>query len=266
MPVTRVPVPIALTIAGSDPSGGAGLQADLKTFHQHGAYGMAVVTLITVQNTRAVSRVDVLDAGLVREQLEAVLDDVPPHALKTGALGNAAVIGAVAKVLAKVKVPVVVDPVMISKHGHALLAADAHRTLVEELLPVCSLVTPNADEAAALTGLKVTTVAEAEVAARALATRGPKAVLVKGGHLAEEREAVDVLFAEGQVTLFRAPRVVSQHTHGTGCSSSAAITALLAKGVPLVEAVGLAKEWLGRALASPPEVGRGIGPVNHLVR
>jgi hydroxymethylpyrimidine/phosphomethylpyrimidine kinase len=262
----RVPVSTALTIAGSDPSGGAGLQADLKTFHQHGVYGMAVVTLLTVQNTRSVSRVDVLDAELVRQQLEAVVTDVPPAAVKTGALGNAAVIAVVAAALRGVKAPVVVDPVMISKHGHALLAPDAQSALVTKLLPVTTLLTPNTHEASALLGGRaVTTLEEAETAARDLSALGPKAVLVKGGHLTGA-EAIDVLFFEGQLTRFAAPRLASQHTHGTGCTYSAAITAGLAMGLTLPDAVEVAKSWLARALASPPDVGGGIGPVNHLVR
>jgi hydroxymethylpyrimidine/phosphomethylpyrimidine kinase len=254
--------PTALTIAGSDPSGGAGLQADLKTFHQHGVYGMAVVTLLTVQNTRRVSRVDVLSPELVAEQLAAVRDDISPAAVKTGALGSAAVIEAVARGLEGLAAPLVVDPVMISKHGHPLLADDARRALVEQLLPLATLVTPNAHEAAALTGLPVTSLAEAEAAAASLASRGPRAVLVKGGHLSE-REAVDVLFAGGRAVHLASPRVDTPHTHGTGCTLSAAIAARLARGEALEAAVRGAKVWLSRALASAPGLGQGIGPVNH---
>jgi hydroxymethylpyrimidine/phosphomethylpyrimidine kinase len=263
--VTRTPQRAALTIAGSDPSGGAGLQADLKTFHQHGVYGMAVVTLVTVQNTRAVSRVEVLDPGLVREQLEAVLGDIPPHAIKTGALGNAGVISTVARALAGVKAPLVVDPVMISKHGHPLLALDAQAALIRELLPLTTLLTPNTHEAAVLLGGgKVQTLADAERAAWELGGRGPTAVLVKGGHLEGGEEAVDVLFHDGALTHFRAPRVDSPHTHGTGCTYASAIAAGLAKGLALPAAIAAAKEWLTRAIASAPDVGGGIGPVNHL--
>ncbi len=261
MPDDRTPLPIALTIAGSDPSGGAGLQADLKTFHQHGVYGMAAVTLLTVQNTVSVARVEVMSAELVRQQVEAVLADIKPGAVKTGALGNADVIRVVAAL--RFGVPLVVDPVMVSKHGHALLAADAQDALLKVLLPVTTLLTPNTQEAAALLGTPVETLAQAEAAAEALARRGPKAVLVKGGHLTGP-ESIDVLFHDGRLTHFRGPRVPTTHTHGTGCTYSAAITAGLAKGRTLEDAVRGAKEWLTRALKDPPAVGQGIGPVNHL--
>lgn len=253
----------ALTIAGSDPSGGAGLQADLKTFHQHGVYGMAVVTLITVQNTKSVTRVDVLDAELVRGQLEAVLTDIPPNAIKTGALGNASVINAVADALNGVKAPLVVDPVMISKHGHALLAADAQSALISRLLPLTTLLTPNTHEAGAMLGRSVDTLEHAEAAARELAQRGPQGVLVKGGHLTGA-DAIDVLFADGKLTHFRAPRIDTRHTHGTGCTYASAIAAGLAKQLTLHDAIEAAKDWLTRALQSAPGLGGGIGPVNHL--
>ena len=250
----------ALTIAGSDPSGGAGLQADLKTFHQHGVYGMAAVTLLTVQNTQSVTRVEVLDAELVRQQIEAVLSDIPPGAIKTGALGSAAIIEAIAAVA--FKAPLVVDPVMVSKHGHSLLAPDAQSALRTRLLPITTLLTPNTQEAAALLGTPVNTLAEAEAAAIAIARMGPRAVLVKGGHLTGP-EAIDVLFYDGRIVRFSAPRLDTKHTHGTGCTYSAAITANLAKGHALEDAVRAAKVWLTKALASPPGVGHGIGPVNH---
>ncbi len=261
MEVSRTPVPVALTIAGSDPSGGAGLQADLKTFHQHGVYGMAAVSLLTVQNTVSVSRVEVMRGELVRQQVEAVLADIKPGAVKTGALGNAEVIEVVASL--RFDAPLVVDPVMVSKHGHALLAAEAQDALMLKLLPVTTLLTPNTQEAAVMLGSPIDTLAQAEAAAQALARRGPKAVLVKGGHLGGP-EAVDVLWHAGRLVHFRAPRLATKHTHGTGCTYSAAITAGLARGLSLEDAVRAAKDWLQRALASPPEVGQGIGPVNHL--
>jgi len=255
--------PTALTIAGSDPSGGAGLQADLKTFHQHGVYGMAAVTLITVQNTQSVTRVELLDPQLVRQQVEAVLADIPPGAIKTGALGSAAIIEVIASL--RLNAPLVVDPVMVSKHGHALLAPDAQHALKTKLLPVTTLLTPNTQEAAALLGTPVETLAQAEAAAVALSKLGPKAVLVKGGHLTGP-EAIDVLYVDGRVLHVSSPRLDTKHTHGTGCTYSAAITAGLAKGQSLEAAVRAAKAWLTRALASPPLVGHGIGPVNHLAK
>lgn len=251
---------VALTIAGSDPSGGAGLQADLKTFHQHHVYGMAVVTLLTVQNTQEVSAVEVLPAALVRAQAEAVLRDIPPGAVKTGALGSAAIIEVVASL--PLSTPLVVDPVMISKHGHALLAADAREALVKKLLPVTTLLTPNTHEAAALLGAPVETLAQAEAAARAIAALGPEAVLVKGGHL-PGAQAVDVLFHDGHLTHFTAPRVDTKHTHGTGCTYSAAIAAHLARGETLHASISRAKHWLTEALKTAPGLGHGIGPVNH---
>lgn len=254
--------PIALTIAGSDPSGGAGLQADLKTFHAHGVYGASVVTLITVQNTVSVTRVEVLDAELVRQQLDAVLDDLDVGAAKTGALGSAEVVDVVAAAVARRGLRLVVDPVMISKHGHALLGPEASKAMRERLLPVAYLVTPNGPEAEALTGITVRDVAGARAAARAIAAQGPRNVLVKGGHLEDER-AIDVLFADGELHELDAPRIRTRAGHGTGCTLSAAITARLARGDSLLDAVAGAKRWLTRALEQAPDVGRGIGPVEH---
>ena len=250
----------ALTIAGSDPSGGAGLQADLKTFHQHGVYGMAAVTLLTVQNTQSVTRVELMNAELVRQQVEAVLKDIPPHAVKTGALGSAEIIEVVASL--NFKAPLVVDPVMVSKHGHALLLEDEQEALRKKLLPVTTLLTPNTQEAAVLLGTPVTTVEQAESAAMQLAKLGPKAVLVKGGHLTGP-EAIDVLFHDGKITRVSSPRIDTRHTHGTGCTYASAIAANLAKGHSLIDSVRAAKSWLTQALATAPGLGHGIGPVNH---
>lgn len=256
-------IPVALTIAGSDPSGGAGIQADLKTFHQFGVYGEAVITLITVQNTRTVSRVDVLDPGLVGDQLAAVLEDIPPHAAKTGALGSASVISAVARVWKQATAPLVVDPVMISKHGAPLIAEEARAALVADLLPVSYLVTPNVHEAEVLAGFAIRNVRDARRAAEWVARLGPGAVLVKGGHLEGEADAVDVLFDSGAVQEFRTPRFETQNTHGTGCTFSAAITAELAKGTALAEAVLRAKRFIAEAIRTNPGLGGGFGPVNH---
>lgn len=254
--------PVALTIAGSDPSGGAGIQADLKTFHQHGVYGCAAITLLTVQNTTSVRRVEVMDATLVAEQVEAVLSDVPPHAIKTGALGSRAVIEAVASLAEGIRAPLVVDPVMISKHGASLIAPEAAGALRDGLLPHAALVTPNAPEASWMCGFEVHDVASAADAARAIAQTGVGAVLVKGGHLSGG-ESIDVLYSGGDVHELSAPRIDSPHTHGTGCTYSAAITARLALGESLLDAVGNAKGWLTEAIRTPPGIGRGIGPVEH---
>lgn len=260
--IQRTPTPIALTIAGSDPSGGAGLQADLKTFHQHGVYGAAVVSLITVQSTRSVARVEVLDAELVAQQIDHLLADVRPGAAKTGALGGRAIIEVVAARAKDFEFPLVVDPVMVSKHGQRLLAPEAIEVLVRELLPRCFLLTPNGPEAEALLGVQVKTVAQARDAARRLVDLGPRNVLLKGGHL-EGAEVVDVLCAGGVLHELRGPRLDSPHTHGTGCTGSAAITARLAQGESVVDAVAGAFAWLQEALRHPPEVGGGLGPVNH---
>jgi hydroxymethylpyrimidine/phosphomethylpyrimidine kinase len=254
-------IPVALTIAGSDPSGGAGVQADLKTFHRFGAYGEAAITLLTVQNTSGVMRVECMPAQLVVEQVRAVLDDVPPCAAKTGALGNVEIVEAVAGLAADFAFPLVVDPVMISKHGAPLVSAEARQAIARRLLPRACLVTPNLEEAAALTGIEVTNTAAMREAATRLCGMGAKAALVKGGHLAGC--ATDVLYAGGEWHEFEAPRIATRHTHGTGCTYSAAITAELASGTDLVAAVARAKEFITEAIRSAPGLGRGSGPVNH---
>ena len=256
-----MPLAIALTIAGSDPSGGAGVQADLKTFHQFGVYGEAVITLLTVQNTRRVSNVVVMPAALVIEQLEAVLEDIRPGAAKTGALGSAEVVRAIARAAGQFDFPLVVDPVMISKHGASLMAGDARRALLEELMPRAYLITPNTHEAAALSGMRVTNLDEMRKAAERLHQLGAQHVLVKGGH--STGNAIDVLFAGGGMLEFPAERIDTVHTHGTGCTYSAAITAELSKGLPLETAVERAKQFITEAIRTNPGLGGGAGPVNH---
>lgn len=255
--------PVALTIAGSDPSGGAGLQADLKTFHQFGVYGMSAVTVLTVQNTVEVSSVDPLDPEFVQKQLEAVTSDIPPQAAKTGALGTAEITDVVAIWARQNICPLVVDPVMISKHGVPLLSEAARLSLVEKLLPQAVLVTPNLAEAAVLTGRDVGSLDEMREAARQIADLGPGAVLIKGGHLPATQDAVDLLYFDGAEELFRSQRYATVHTHGTGCTYSAAITAELAKGAGLLEAVRAAKRFISEAIATAPGLGRGSGPLNH---
>lgn len=252
---------VALTIAGSDPSGGAGIQADLKTFHRFGVYGEAVVTLLTVQNTLRVSRVEYVDPGLVREQIEAVIEDIPPAAAKTGALGNAGIVAVAAAAARTFRFPLVVDPVMISKHGAPLMDEEAARVLRSELLPAAALVTPNGPEAAALTGFAVETADDARRAAQAILSMGAKAVLVKGGHL--RGPACDILLDGSGWHEYPGVRIETRHTHGTGCTYSAAITAGLALGLELPEAVRRAKEFIARAIETNPGLGSGSGPVNH---
>ena len=247
---------VALTIAGSDPSGGAGIQADLKVFHQLGVYGEAVVTLITVQNTSAVKRVEVLDPDLVAEQIQAVIEDVPPVAAKTGALGNQAVSEAVARVLANAAFPVVVDPVMRSTFGAPLGPHQAIRAF---------LITPNLEEASVLAGFAVNDVASMRAAAEKIAEAGAQNVLIKGGHLKDR--AVDLLLTSDRCFHeFAADRIETRHTHGTGCAYSAAITAELARGACLVEAVARAKRFVTEGIRTNPGLGGGSGPLNFFAR
>ena len=257
-------IPTALSIAGSDPSGGAGIQADLKTFHQHKVYGMAVITLLTVQNTRGVQAIYRMQPGQVIRQLEAVLADIPPLAAKTGALGDEKILHAVALASKKFRFPLVVDPVMFSKHGAPLLKTKAVQIFIKELLPHATLVTPNLCEASALSGIKVSDLKSMEKAARIIAGFGPRAVLVKGGHL--KGKATDLFYQDGSVRLLCAPRIKTRHTHGTGCTYSAAITAELAKGKSLFAAVSAAKKFITQAIQTAPGLGKGFGPVNHFCR
>ncbi|SFP69538.1 hydroxymethylpyrimidine/phosphomethylpyrimidine kinase [Geodermatophilus dictyosporus] len=262
--------PVALTVAGSDPSGGAGVQADLKTFSALGVYGTAVLTALTAQNTRGVTGVHPVPAAFVGEQVGTLLADVTVHATKTGMLGTADVVREVAVALAdRVAGPVVCDPVMVATSGDRLVDDDAIAAVRSELLPVVELVTPNVPEAAALLGVPpATTVDELPAQAEALLELGPGAVLLKGGHLGGA-ESVDVLATADGVVVTRRPRVDTSATHGTGCTLSSAIAALTARGVggpgrwePVVEQ---ARDYLHRALQAGESlgIGSGHGPVHH---
>ena len=254
---------IALTIAGSDSGGGAGIQADLKTFHHFGVYGTSALTLITAQNTVAVREVHLLPPELVAKQIEVVAGDFELCAAKTGALGSRELIEAVAACVAEHAIPnLVVDPVMISKHGDPLLPKGAVDALKRRLFPNAALVTPNLHEAAALLGDAVENEDQMREAARAVRDLGAAAVLVKGGQL-RGKEAVDLFYDGAEFVRLAAPRIDTPHTHGTGCTYSAAITALLARGETLVDAVRQAKDFISRAIASAPGLGHGRGPVNH---
>jgi hydroxymethylpyrimidine/phosphomethylpyrimidine kinase len=257
MPEARHPV--VLAIGGSDPSGGAGIQGDLKTLHQHGAYGAAAITLLTVQSTRGVSRVEVLDAALVAAQVDAVLADLPVAVLKTGALGSAAIVRAIAARAASI--PLVCDPVLLATHGGALTSEEARAAILEALVPRAAIVTPNALEAAALTGVDVHDVASAVRAGRALVARGAGAALVKGGHVAADR-AIDVLVTASETLELAAPRIDTTAGHGTGCALASSIAARLARGEPLIDAVRAAKTWVYAALAGAPGLGSGRGPLD----
>ena len=262
------PVPIALTIAGSDSSGGAGIQADLKTFTALGVYGASVLTALTAQNTRGVTGVHTPPAAFVRAQIDAVLDDLDVAAIKTGMLANGEIVTAVAEALAARKsMPLVVDPVMVATSGDRLLDPAAVAAVQHRLMPLATLVTPNLAEAAALLGVgEATSIAAMEEQARALLGFGCRAVMVKGGH-GTGNEAVDVLVtAAGEVTHLRAPRIATRNTHGTGCTLSAAIAALLATGAALPDAIRRAKTFLSAALAhgATLRIGNGSGPVDHM--
>jgi hydroxymethylpyrimidine/phosphomethylpyrimidine kinase len=252
---------VALTIAGSDPSGGAGIQADLKTFHQRGVYGESVVTLVTVQNTQKVSAVEILSPDIVAAQLEAVLEDIPPAAAKTGALGNLEIVRLIAEKASNFRFPLVVDPVMISKHGQPLMTEQARTALAGLLLPKAFLVTPNLHEAGDLAHMAVCDLPAMKEAAVKISALGAQAVLIKGGHL--EGDAVDILYWRGKVIEYRSPRIRTVHTHGTGCTYSACITAELAKGRSLDAAVDIAKRYITSAIETNPGLGKGSGPVNH---
>jgi hydroxymethylpyrimidine/phosphomethylpyrimidine kinase len=246
-----------LAIGGSDPSGGAGVQGDLKTLHQHGVYGAAAITLLTVQSTRGVSRVDVLDAALVAGQIDAVLGDLDVRVIKTGALGSDAIATVVRDRIGGRAL--VCDPVLAATSGASLGASvDA---IVRALVPVSAIVTPNAAEASALTGIAVDDVASAGRAAQALVQRGASAALVKGGHLAGEI-ATDVLCVHGALFELAEPRIDTPAGHGTGCALASSIAARLAKGETMLDAVTGAKRWVHRALAGAPGLGAGRGPLD----
>lgn len=262
--LSRAPLPpIVLTIAGSDSSAGAGIQADLKTISACGGYGASVITAVTAQNTCAVTAVVELAPDMVRAQIDAVFADLSVEAVKSGMLSSRRIVETVAAALREYRPRhYVLDPVMISKTGFALLSPDAVEALRRELVPLCTLVTPNAHEAEALTGLPVTTPDEAERAGRRLLAAGAVAVLVKGGHL-RERPATDVLVTPEGSRVFPGEFVDARHTHGTGCTYSAAIATQLARGRSLVEAIRIAKEYVTEAIRGGLALGRGVGPTDH---
>ncbi|MGB6225434.1 MAG: bifunctional hydroxymethylpyrimidine kinase/phosphomethylpyrimidine kinase [Pseudonocardiaceae bacterium] len=270
--MTEAP-PVALTIAGSDSGGGAGLQADLRTFTVCGVHGCVAVTAVTVQNSMGVAGYVEVPPSTVADQIRAVATDIGVAAAKTGMLASAAIISAVAAVCDDVgigrSVPLVVDPVAASMHGDPLLAYDALAALRSELLPRATLVTPNSDEVRLLVGVDVRSRAEQHEAARALHALGPRWVLIKGGHLADGAEdalCVDLLYDGTDFTEFTGPRLATPHTHGSGDSLAAAITSALAHGSPMPEAVGYGKRYIKQALAHAYPLGAGIGPVSPFWR
>jgi hydroxymethylpyrimidine/phosphomethylpyrimidine kinase len=256
-----VTLPRVLTIAGSDSGGGAGIQADLKTMLACGVHGMSVVAAVTAQNSLGVQGYWQLPVEAVSAQLDSVLGDIGVDAVKTGMLASSELVALVASALAGVGVPVVVDPVGVSKHGDSLLAADAISAVRDLLLPVATLVTPNLFEVAQLTGIVVESEDGLLDAAKAVLDFGPRWVLVKGGHL--EGDAVDLLYDGVESVLLRAPRLDNRHTHGTGCTLASATASYLASGIDMSAAVGRAKEYVTGAIAAGFALGSGIGPVDH---
>lgn len=262
---TESPRPRALTIAGSDSGGGAGIQADLKTFSALGVYGMTAITAVTVQNTLGVSGYEALSPATVGDQIRAVATDIGVDAAKTGMLASREIVDAVADAVAETEIPnLVVDPVFMSKHGHALLAEDAVDALRTRILPLSMLVTPNLPEAAGLVGFPVRTTDDMNGAAEAILRFGPRAVLVKGGHLEGSDRADDLFFDGDRMVWIQGVRLDTPHTHGTGCTLSAAIAAHLARADEVLEAVRAGKAFVTEAIRHALAIGRGIGPVDQL--
>lgn len=262
---SRKPLPVALTIAGSDSGGGAGIQADLKTFHQWGVYGTSALTAVTAQNTLGVQQIHPVPPSIIAAQIRSVSEDLAPRAVKSGMLATAEIVTYVAAAIRRHRLGAyVLDPVMVATSGDRLLEGDAVAAVRDELLPLAAIVTPNWPEAVLLAGVQAT---EANLrgmvrAARVLVEAGAGAALVKGGHL-EGDEVVD-LYWDGEVErVYRGPRTRTRHTHGTGCTLSAAVAAGLARGAGLEEAVGGAVGWVRAAIAGAPGLGGGRGPVDH---
>ena len=257
-------IPKALTIAGSDSGGGAGIQADLKTFSAFRVFGMSVITAVTAQNSLGVQGVENLPAAFVALQLRSVLSDFGAGAAKCGMLSTAPIIEAVAATLADDPVEkLVVDPVMVAKSGDVLLQPDARQALIERVLPLALVVTPNLPEAESLAGIPVASRPDMEEAARRIHRLGPRYVLVKGGHL--KGDAIDLLWNGKAFTAFRAPRIDSGNTHGTGCTLSAAIAAGLARGQAIGDAIRDAKAYVTRAIREGFAAGRGVGQLRHFI-
>lgn len=251
-----------LTIAGSDSCGGAGIQADLKTFSALGTYGMSAITAVTAQNTTGVFGVRELEVEMVAAQINCIFEDIEVHAVKIGMVSGSEIIETISKCLLENRARnIVVDPVMVSKSKYKLLRPEACKALVRVLLPLADVVTPNIPEAEELVKGTIKTVEEMKQAAREIYGLGARHILVKGGHLAGE--AVDVLYDGDRMLLFEGPRIATQNTHGTGCTFSSAIAAYLARGYAMTEAIGAAKEYISTAIAHSLALGRGVGPTHH---
>ncbi len=257
-------IPCVLIIAGSDSSGGAGIQADIKTCAAFGVYSSTAITAVTAQNTLGVQQVEALPADLVAAQMRSVLTDIGADVIKIGMLANGDIIKTVADVIAELAedIPVVLDPVLVSTSGDDLLETPAIEALKEHLLPLADLVTPNSIEAGVLTGLKVVETSDLITAGEALLKMGAYAALVKGGHI-EGKNIVDILATHEGTHMMSAPRIHSRHTHGTGCTMASAVAALLAQGMPIELAVQEAREFVFEAIKTAPKLGKGNGPLNH---
>ena len=254
----------ALTIAGSDSGGGAGIQADLKTFHNYGVFGSSAITALTAQNTQGVQGIYDVTPEFLELQIRSVLSDIGADAVKTGMLSNAALIRVTASMLREFQITnIVVDPVMISKSGHKLLKDSAIKTLIEKLLPLAMVVTPNLDEAEVIIKESIQSGEDMKKAARKILSLGPRSVLIKGGHLKSET-AVDYLYDGKEFLRLESPHFDTKHTHGTGCTLSSAIAACLALGFDLKKSIDVAKKYIAAAIEKSGPLGQGIGPVNHL--
>ena len=255
-----------MSIAGSDSSGGAGIQADLKTFAAFGVYGTSVVTAITAQNTQGVTGMLEIPKDLVQAQIDAVISDIGADAVKTGMLSSVELITLVADTIKSLNLKnVVVDPVMIAKGGDRLLREDAIETLRTKLLPIATIITPNIPEAETLTGITISNLEDSSSAAKMIVDMGVTSVIVKGGHLIDN-EAIDIFYDGKNFREFRSPRIETKNTHGTGCTFSSAIAAGLARGIELTDAIGKAKEYVTEAIRTNLNIGHGHGPLNHLYR
>jgi hydroxymethylpyrimidine/phosphomethylpyrimidine kinase len=258
----RINLKKALTIAGSDPSGGAGIQADLKTFSANGVFGMSVITSVVAENTFRVIDVFDIPADMIKKQIDAVFEDIPPDAVKIGMLSRPETMLAVALKLRELKpVNVVLDPVMYAKNGCPLMAETAVETLIKEAIPLADIITPNIPEAEKIADMKIASIADMENAARKIHAMGCKAIVVKGGHSAGA--ALDVLFNGERIYHFKTERINTKNTHGTGCTFSSAIASNLAKGMSIYEAVKKAKDYVTTAIKYALPFGKGNGPTNH---
>lgn len=251
-----------LTIAGSDSCGGAGIQADLKTFSAHEVFGMSVITAVTAQNTEGVFAVQDISTDIIKKQIEVIFDDISVDAVKIGMVSKIETITTIAETLSKYKAEnLVVDPVMVSKSGYHLLQPEAKEALIKNLIPMATVVTPNLPEAEVITEFKIETIEDMKKAAKEIHKMGPKYVLIKGGHL--EGEAIDILYDGKEFIYYNSPRINTKNTHGTGCTLSSAIASNLGKGLSITQSIENAKKYITTAIEKSFSIGKGVGPVHH---